>query len=135
MATSAATCLANTSRRSGTDPAVDTQEDTSNTVSTERRRHPRVARPLEGTWKGASGTGACRIADISLGGCFIQSLAMPAVGEETMITVVSGNHRLSFAGEIVYVEPGMGFAIKFQRVPEDELGQLLDLLKSIEASN
>ncbi|MGH7635811.1 MAG: PilZ domain-containing protein, partial [Gemmatimonadaceae bacterium] len=40
----------------------------------ERRQHPRLAIPIQGSWRGASGGSQCRIADVSAGGCFVQSL-------------------------------------------------------------
>ena len=56
-------------------------------MSTERRRSPRVATPLDGSWSGASGGSACRIADISWGGCFINTLAEPSKDERTIVTM------------------------------------------------
>ena len=98
----------------------------------ERRQHPRVARPFEGTWKGASGLTRCRIADISIGGCFVQTLAMPVAGETTVVTIAFGeSHALMFTGTVVYVDPGMGFAVQFKPLPAeqaDERRRLLDAL-------
>jgi hypothetical protein len=101
-------------------------------LSSERRQHHRTVQPFEGTWHGASGSSHCRIADISIGGCFIQGLAMPAVGETTVVTVKIGGHSLSFSGKIIYVDAGMGFAVQFQDIPRqeiDELGRLLQALQ------
>jgi hypothetical protein len=98
----------------------------------ERRRFRRISRPFEGSWSGASGDTRCRIADISLGGCFVHSLATPAKGDETSVTVLIGPHQLSFQGSIAYVEPGMGFAVKFRQIPSgdlEELGRLLEALQ------
>ncbi len=53
----------------------------------ERRRFPRLNKPLDGTWRGHSGASACRIVDIGWGGCFIGTLAEPAAGEQTTVTV------------------------------------------------
>lgn len=103
-------------------------------MNKERRQHERYKRLLEGHWAGASGTGTCRITDISLGGCFIQTLAMPAVGEETTVTIHLGNHRLAFAGKIAYVESGMGFAVQFQNVHSEEIQQLVELLHTLQSN-
>ncbi len=97
----------------------------------ERRKHQRLVKPFEGTWSGASGATRCRIADISLGGCFIQSLALPTAGEQVVVTVTIGNHALSFPGTIMYTEAGMGFAVQFHDIPQveiEELGRLLQAL-------
>lgn len=104
-----------------------------NWLSTERRLHPRLARTFNGTWQGAAATGQCRITDMSLGGCFVQTLAAPVVGDKTVVTVTIGSQVLSFSGEIRYVEPNIGFAVQFQKIPEteiDELARLLDALRT-----
>ncbi len=43
----------------------------------ERRTHRRAG-PFEGAWSGASGSSGVRIADLSEGGCFVESLIVPA---------------------------------------------------------
>lgn len=106
-------------------------------MSEERRQHPRITHPFDGSWTGASGATQCRIADISTGGCFVQGMATPAVGETTVITVTIGNHALSFHGVVVYGEPGMGFAVRFKNIPQEELqelGRLLAALSTDQAS-
>jgi len=100
-------------------------------VPTERRKHPRVSTPFEGTWPGASGAMNCRIADISLGGCFVHSLGLPTQGDRTTVTVTIGPHMLTFEGEVAYVEPRMGFALRFQEIPSDHLQELSRLLKAL----
>lgn len=104
-------------------------------MTVERRQHPRINRPLDGTWSGASGTGKCRIADISVGGCFIESLAMPAVGETAVITVDVGEHSMSFKGQVLYGEQNMGFAVRFRPIPLDHMDGLLRFIRSIQAEN
>lgn len=104
-------------------------------MNKERRQHERYKRALEGQWNGASGTGTCRITDISLGGCFIQTLAMPAVGEDTTVTIHLGSHHLALAGRIVYVEQGMGFSVQFRDVHRDHVEQLVELLKTLQSGS
>lgn len=97
----------------------------------ERRRYQRSDRPLDGLWQGASGKGQCRIGDLGVGGCFVQTLAVPVVGETTVITVKSGDRELSLRGNVRYVEPGIGFAVQFQNIPADvneELERLVTLM-------
>ena len=74
----------------------------------------------------------CRIADSSLGGCFVQSLANPSKGESTVVTVNIGKHVLSFDGEVVYSETGMGFAVRFANVVETDLKELTRLIEALE---
>lgn len=102
-------------------------------MTTERRQHERVVRLFEGRWKGASGSGECRIADLGAGGCFIQTLAMPAVGEKTVVTVKIGDTEITFPGKIIYVEKAMGFAVQFQDIPKDDLDDLARLVLALQA--
>lgn len=100
-------------------------------VAGERRQFQRCTNPLDGTWNGASGTGTCRIAGISAGGCFIESIALPAVGETAVVSVRVAEHAMSFTGEVLYVEPAMGFAVKFGEISKEQLDGLLRFLQSL----
>lgn len=102
-------------------------------MSNERRQHQRFNKPLDGVWSGPSGNGRCRVVDISVGGCFIESLAMPPVGETAVVTVSIGEHTMSFKGEVLYVESNMGFAVKFRPIPADQMDGLLRFIRSIGA--
>jgi len=98
----------------------------------ERRRHLRLAKPFAGTWRGASGSGPCRITDISIGGCFVQSVAAPQPDEETTVTIdLTGDRTMAFTGKVVYIEPHMGFALRFRPLDpaeHDELARIIDAL-------
>jgi hypothetical protein len=100
----------------------------------EKRRFPRLSKPFDGTWRGASGGSPCRLTDLSLGGCYVQSLATPTKGEETTVTVIFGDgHTMSFVGSVVYTEPNMGFAVEFRPMTKSqvqELGILIDALRA-----
>jgi hypothetical protein len=91
-------------------------------------------RPFEGTYSGASGSTRCRITDISIGGCFVQSLSGPSPGAPTVVTILIGSHALAFPGKVVYVDSGMGFAVQFSDIPQVELDELSRLLSAFEAS-
>jgi hypothetical protein len=94
-------------------------------MSTERRQQKRLAHPLEGSWRGASGATQCRISDISATGCFVQGLAQPASGERTKIVIEFGEgDAVTLNGEVVYAERGMGFALRFVDV-DPEVGTML----------
>jgi hypothetical protein len=97
----------------------------------ERRQHPRLANRFDGRWQGASGMTRCQVSDLSLGGCYVQSLSAPAVRETTVVTIEFGAHALSFHGEVVYVEPAMGFAVRFQDLSADDLERLQALMTSL----
>ena len=96
----------------------------------EHRRFKRIKRPFAGVWRGASRNGECRITDLSAGGCYIQSMAMPAKGESTVISIDVFGHQFTFNGRIAYVEQGMGFAVEFTDLPDSERDHLNQLLES-----
>lgn len=102
-------------------------------VTAERRQHPRIVKLFEGRWQGASGSGECRIADLGVGGCFIQTLAMPAAGEQTTVTIRIGGSELSVPGRILYVERGMGFAVQFVGMSDADLTEFSRVLEALQA--
>jgi len=91
-------------------------------------------RPFDGTFSGSSGATRCRITDISVGGCFIQSLSSPTPGDNTVISVIIGSHNLSFPGTVVYVDTTIGFAVQFHDIPDVELEELSRLLSALDGS-
>jgi PilZ domain-containing protein len=102
----------------------------------ERRQHPRIAKRFEGTWQGASGATGCSVSDVSIGGCYVHSLPTPAVGDETIVTIDFGLGRtLSLAGQVVYVEPGMGFGFRFHDLTAEEMTRLRQRLDELQASS
>ena len=102
-------------------------------MADERRKHPRVTHLFVGQWHASSGAAHVRVADLSVGGCFVQSLAMPAKGEQTSVTVTVGDREFTFSGRVVYIEPGIGFSMTFGPIPSpdaaDLTGRLHDLYK------
>jgi hypothetical protein len=101
-------------------------------VTEERRQHRRLVKPFEGNWRGASGANKCRIGDLSLGGCFVETLAHPAAGEETHVTVsFGGDISMTFGGKMIYVEPGTGFAVKFHQLDNESAQEISRLLEAL----
>ena len=91
----------------------------------ERRRYTRVRGPFEGHWRGGSGATECRIADVGLGGCFVETLAQPTKGEATEVTILfAPAQSMTFAGRVAYAEPGLGFAVEFDALSPDDLARL-----------
>ena len=95
----------------------------------ERRKAPRVTVPFEGGWEGASGRRPCRIADLSTGGCFVETLNPPAVGETVKVTVaLPDGHLLEAVTEVTYAFPSMGFGARFLDLPNGDHQVLADNL-------
>ena len=101
-------------------------------VNQERRRFQRLGKPFDGNWRGASGGAVCRITDLSLGGCFVHALAMPTPGEETHVTINFGlEMSMIFVGTVMYVEPNIGFAVKFRGLTEEHAEAISRLIEAL----
>jgi hypothetical protein len=88
----------------------------------ERRRHPRVKGPFDGSWAGAAGNGSARIWDLSEGGCYIDSLNDQREGESLNVSIDLPEGLVQAEGEIVYYVHNQGFAVRFVTV--DDRSQL-----------
>jgi hypothetical protein len=89
-------------------------------MTNERRGAARLVGPFEGTWDGASGRRECRITDLSVGGCFLDTLAHQPVGAHIRVELTLRGQAFQLPGEVVYVDRVQGFAVKFldQDAPE-----------------
>jgi hypothetical protein len=85
--------------------------------SVERRAHPRVKGPFEGFWDG-SGTQVGRIVDLSVGGCFVESVALPSVGQLVTVSMAVTGGQINLSAEVLYAESNLGFAVRFVDMPE-----------------
>jgi hypothetical protein len=93
----------------------------------ERRKARRVTVPLEGGWDGASGRRPCRIADLSTGGCFVETLNPPSVGESVSVTIsLPDGHLLAAVTEVTYTFPTMGFGGRFLNLSIEDAQLLAD---------
>jgi len=98
----------------------------------ERRSHPRVRVALDGLWQGASRGGFYRLADLSLGGCFLQATTSPPAGENGKLTIYFPDEGpMVFKGEVIYANPCGGFAVHFPRLTGPHLFQLGIVLQSL----
>ncbi|MEP7118792.1 MAG: PilZ domain-containing protein [Acidobacteriota bacterium] len=99
-------------------------------MSVEKRVHPRLERPFECTWNGTSGRRDVRITSLSLGGCFIDSVGTPAVGEKLRVEVrLDDLPALALSGEVVYLDRSQGFGVRFLDLPAQDERELADSLR------
>ena len=101
-------------------------------MGSERRRYQRLVKPLHATFRGGSGATDCRIADISWGGCFVQTVTSPQNHDRTEVAFLVGNAMFTIEGEVVSVEPGIGFAVQFDPLTADQAKGLKGLLGEAE---
>ena len=82
-------------------------------MKSERRTYKRLAGPFDGGWDGASGMRACRITDLSPGGCFIDAYASNPVGATINTEIKLAGQAFRLRSEVVYVDRVQGFAVRF----------------------
>lgn len=94
------------------------------------RKHERITVPLEVRWEGISGQYTTRISDLSLGGCYVESLAQVSVGERLRFEIRLPTGRwMQLHGEVVYHQPTIGFGVHFTELSEPERELLASLIE------
>lgn len=79
-----------------------------------KRRDERFTLPLEVHWESLSGKHEARVGDISLGGCYIESLAQVTTGDQIQFEIqLPTGGRMPLRGEVVHHQPNMGFGVRF----------------------
>ncbi len=97
----------------------------------ERREDPRRAVSITAYWEGLSGRHQARVSDLSLGGCFIDSLGRADVGEFLSLSLqMHDGAWLRLRGQVASVDPHTGFSIAFTYLTEDEQHALARLLNN-----
>jgi hypothetical protein len=81
----------------------------------EKRKQSRVPVLLEVLWESATGKYEARTSDISLAGCFIDTIGQVAVGETInfKLRLLSGQW-IELRGEVKYELPRFGFGVRFK---------------------
>lgn len=83
----------------------------------ERRGEKRFPLPREVRWEGLSGKDAARISDLSLGGCYIETLTQVALGEVIHFEIrLPTGLWMPLHGTIVYHQPALGFGVRFDQL-------------------
>jgi hypothetical protein len=97
----------------------------------ERRGEQRFPLPLEARWDGLSGKYTARLSDLSLSGCYIETLALVALGEELQFELkLPTGFWMPLRGTVVYLQPNLGFGIRFGQLKLMERNVLSRLLES-----
>lgn len=96
----------------------------------EHRKDTRVPLRLEVEWAGWRNRCPDVTSDVSLGGCYVESLNPVKVGEVLKLGItLSSNRTLQFLGEVRYHQPTVGFGIKFLQLSSFEQATLAALIK------
>lgn len=102
-------------------------------MTNERRSIKRYHGPFDGGWNGESGTRECRITDLSLGGCFVDSLSNNVAGSKVLVLLKLSERVLRMRAEVVYVDRVQGFAVAFQDNDPEVMSALADALATLDA--
>lgn len=101
-------------------------------VLVERRKHPRVRVMLDGHWKAESAPGFYQLADLSLGGCFLQAHKAPAAGQTGTLTIYfKQDGPMAVDGEVVSASREGGFAVRFPHLTSSHEFQLSIQLETL----
>jgi PilZ domain len=97
----------------------------------ERRQARRVPIVLEATWDGSAGIHEARVTDVSMTGCFIDTIGHAARGDMVQLSFRLPNGKLETVRGIVAHRQGhTGFAIAFVELSEEQNEVIAHLLKS-----
>ena len=96
-----------------------------------RRSTNRIGINLRARWDGNSGQQEARIGDLSLGGCFVDSMSRVDIGELIALEVeLPSGEWLPLRGEVTACQEGVGFGLNFVALTEDEEAAIKQLLGS-----
>jgi len=106
-------------------------------MTNDKRIHPRVSHHFDCRWSGRWGTTEARLEDLSATGCYIVSrLTTPSVGEIVDIGLIrSTKEPLPLSGEVVQVERGVGFSLRFVELNTETRDEIESLIAEARDSN
>jgi len=95
----------------------------------DRRRDKRWDVCLDAVWDSRSGNFTARVTDLSEGGCYIDSLNQPNVGDVLNLKLQLPNgDSLELTGEVAHQTPPLGFGLRFVELTEQQLKKLSSLI-------
>ena len=93
------------------------------------RKHDRTSISLDVTLEFTSGTRTARVSDLSVGGCFVDTIVPVNVGEFVRIRIrLSDDQWEQMVGEVAYILPGFGFGLSFAGISEEQKWRLSDVI-------
>lgn len=97
----------------------------------DRRRHERIAGPFEGRRIGALET-PVQIHDLSLGGCFVNSLHEQQIGAPITLEIdLPDEGAITVRATTLYRRGGFGFAVQFADMSDDSASRLARCLERL----
>lgn len=91
----------------------------------ERREDERARVSFEAWWEGLSGRHTARVSDISMGGCFIDTAGVAAVGEFIVFAIKKpAGGWLELRGRVASTEANVGFSVSYTFLTDEEQQEL-----------
>lgn len=93
------------------------------------RKHDRTSISLDVTLEFTSGTRSARVSDLSIGGCFVDTIVPVNVGEFVRIRIrLSDDQWEQMIGEVAYILPSFGFGLNFKGISEEQKWRISDVI-------
>jgi PilZ domain-containing protein len=97
----------------------------------ERRSSKRKRLLLEAKWESMSNTHEARVDDVSVGGCFVNTLGRVELNEEVNLQIqLPSGAWLPLRGHVTSYQAGVGFGVAFTSLSEMETAALKELIAS-----
>lgn len=95
------------------------------------REYVRFPFPMEIMLEFSSGNREGRVSDLSLGGCFVDSIMDVSEGEQISLDLrLPSGVWLKLSGKIMYTMQGFGFGIQFTNLSTEQIESLEDAIRS-----
>ena len=95
----------------------------------ERRSHKRKRLLLEAKWESMSTAHEARVDDLSVGGCFVDTLGRVGLNELVNLEIhLPSGQWLPLQGYVVSCQPGVGFGLSFTSLGEKQIALLNEVI-------
>lgn len=95
----------------------------------ERRTNKRKRLLLDAKWESMSSSYEARVDDVSLGGCFVDTLGRVELNEAVDLEIRLPSGRwLPLQGYVVSYQPGVGFGLSFTSLSKQQIALLENLI-------
>ena len=97
----------------------------------EKRAHQRVETILTVHWDGSTTNTEVRVSDLSVGGCFVDTVTEAFKGETVKLQILlPTNEWLELQGVVMHHHPRFGFGLRFVDLNETQQHQISAFLRS-----
>ncbi len=95
----------------------------------ENRADPRFDISLSARWQGSQANHNVRISDLSVGGCYVDTIVEVIVGEVLFLQILLPDGQwIEFQGVVAHRAPRLGFGVRFVNLDENQCCQIRSLL-------